>query len=189
MSLVEPHAVPMPMGSRITEVYARPDLADAFAIDVPPCTARDPETLARFIFSCMPRWVTLLMAVRDALVSIIGLKTGRSLRASDRQGDRVGIFKLYEARPREVILGEDDRHLDFRVSVLHREPDASGLAPMVILSTVVKCHNAKGRFYLRLIAPFHRRVVQSLLRHGARCGWPADEAMPGARTTASSIFR
>lgn len=176
MSFVEAQAVSMPLGSRITEVYDRPDLADAFAIDVPPGTTRDPEALARFVFSWRPRWVILLMSARDALVSVVGLKTGRSLRASDGRGDRVGIFRLYEARQHEVILGEDDKHLDFRVSVLYREPGASAREPRVVLSTVVKCHNPMGRGYLRLIAPFHRRVVRSLLRCSASRGWPEDDA-------------
>lgn len=167
----EPRAVPMPPESRIGGCYVTTDLADAFAIDLPPGVTRDPESLARFIFSCQPRWVAALMAVRDACVSLLGLKTGRGLRSLDGERDRIGIFRLYQTLPTEVIIGEDDRHLDFRASVLHRAQHSDNAA-CVVLSTVVHCHGRLGRTYLWLIAPFHRRVVRSFLRQAAASGWP-----------------
>jgi hypothetical protein len=115
------------------------------------------------------------MLLRDTLVAGLGLKTARQLKALDAGGrsQRVGIFKIYETTPSEIILGEDDRHLDFRVSVLYR-PQANGTAgaPQLVVSTVVCCHNLLGRNYIRLIAPFHRRVVQASLRRAAHVGWP-----------------
>jgi hypothetical protein len=45
---------------------------------------------------------------------------------------------------------------------------------VLTLSTVVHCHNALGRTYIRVIAPFHRLIVKSCLRRAARTGWPSD---------------
>lgn len=179
MSDVTPHAVSLPVESCITGLYGRPSLADAYAIDLPAGTTHDPEVLARFIFSHQPRWVAALMNVRDACVALFGLKTGRSLRTSEVRRDRIGIFKLYDVRPREVLVGEDDRHLDFRASVLYRGAGGEAAKACVVLSTVVQCHNRLGRTYLRLIAPFHRIVVRSFLRRAATMGWPCEEAGPG----------
>lgn len=176
MSDAEPHVVALPVESCIGTLYGRPSLADAYAIDLPPGTTQDSESLARFIFSHQPRWVAALMNVRDAGVSAFGLKTGRSLRRSGAQRHRIGMFKLYDVRPLEVLVGEDDRHLDFRTSVLYRAPQGPGSSATVVLSTVVHCHNLLGRTYLRLIAPFHRRVVQSLLRQAAAMGWPLEDS-------------
>ena len=173
MSRSEPQSVALPAESRIGAVYPHPNLADAFSIDLPPGTVRDPEALARFLFSHQPRWVAALMNVRDSLVAGLGLKTGRSLRAGV-QPSRIGIFKLYETGPLEVLVGEDDKHLDFRASVLYRAADASTDAPRLVLSTVVHCHNRLGRGYLTLIAPFHRRVVRAFLRQAASSGWPQE---------------
>ena len=182
MSHVTPQAVPLPHESCISDVYTRPNLADAYSIDLPLGTARDPELLARFIFSHQPRWVAALMDVRDTVVSVIGLKTGRSLRSANERRDRIGIFKVYETRRFEVLVGENDKHLDFRASVLYREAQGPQCEASVVLSTVVHCHNLLGRTYLTLIAPFHRLVVQSFLRQAAERGWPREPSSSSPAT-------
>lgn len=179
MSAVTPHAVALPEESCIAALYGRPSLADAFSIDLPPGTTHDPELLARFIFSRRPAWVAALMNLRDTCVSAFGLKTGRALRASDVHRHRIGIFRLYEIRPLEVLVGEDDKHLDFRASVLYRAAEGPGSRASVVLSTVVQCHNLLGRTYLRLITPFHRLIVRSFLRQAAVMGWPRETGSPG----------
>jgi len=172
MSHDTPQEIPLPRESCTNSIYVQPDLADAYSIDLPPGTTRNPELLARFIFAHQPRWVAALMRVRDSCVSVLDLKTGRSLRSSDTQRQRIGIFKLYETLPFEVLVGEDDKHLDFRASVLYRAAEGPSVTASVVLSTVVRCHNLLGRTYLWLIAPFHRRVIQAFLRQAASIGWP-----------------
>lgn len=168
--------VALPSASCISRFYASTDLADAYAIRLPAGASTDPETLARFIFAQQPRWVGRLMSVRDLLVAGFGLKTAAQLQnpAVAGQHPRVGIFRIYEKRPHEIVLGEDDKHLDFRLSVLHETLPAAadGRAGQVVLSTVVQCHNRLGRLYILLIAPFHRAIVQAVLRRAARNGWP-----------------
>jgi len=173
------HAVDVPAESAVATVYASTQLADAFAVRLPDGATRDPETLARFILEQQPAWVDGLMQVRDTLVGGLGLKTAKQLRAEGTKpgAARIGIFRIYETRPHEIIVGEDDHHLDFRASVLVRpEPGrAAGEAggpQQVVVSTVVHCHNLLGRGYLTLIAPFHRQVVQAGLRRAVRSGWP-----------------
>lgn len=165
--------VALPSASRVVRFYASTDLADAFAVRLPPGTSTDPETLARFIFTQQPHWVGRLMGLRDFLVARWGLKTAARLQDPAANGghSRVGIFRIYETRPHEIVLGEDDKHLDFRLSVLHEVLPGAG-AGQVVLSTVVHCHNRLGRLYIVLIAPFHRAVVQATLRSAARSGWP-----------------
>lgn len=167
-------AVPLHAQSGITRVYDTVHLADAFSIPLPTGASRDPDLLARFLFAHQPAWVGMLMRVRDAVVGRLGLKTGKHLAtlASAARAARVGIFKVYGTSDTEIVVGEDDRHLDFRISVL-----CSGdAAPELTVSTVVHCHNLLGRTYLFLIAPFHRRVVKASLRRAARIGWPAAAA-------------
>lgn len=166
--------VPLPQESRIATAYAATDLADAYSIELPGEVCRNPEVLARCIFSQPPFWMTGLMKVRDALVACFGLKTAKHLQAIDAEDmeNRVGIFKIYDTGKAEIILGEDDRHLDFRLSVLYTEAPSPLGKPRLIVSTVVHCHNRLGRIYIFLIAPFHRLVVRSSLRHAERIGWP-----------------
>ena len=114
------------------------------------------------------------MAVRDAVVGRFGLKTDKqltSLGAQSKTG-QVGIFKIYSTSPNEIVLGEDDKHLDFRLSVLCSDTPSPGGKRHLTLSTVVHCHNCLGRLYILVIAPFHRLIIQSSLRRAARIGWP-----------------
>jgi len=103
----------------------------------------------------------------------IRLKTAKRLRSMNAEAeDRVDFFKIYSSSPTEVVLGEDDKHLDFRLSVLCSGQLSPEVGRHLILSTVVHCHNRLGRVYLFLIAPFHRLIVRSSLRSAARLGWP-----------------
>ncbi|GGC25607.1 DUF2867 domain-containing protein [Pseudoduganella buxea] len=165
-------AVSLPSHSGVARMYQSVHLADAFAIRLPAGATHDPEVLARFIFSNQPAWVATLMRVRDSIVAHFGLKTGAVLAvlADAHKAERVGIFRIYSSTPAEIVVGEDDRHLDFRLSVLCQgTPDTDSL---LTLSTVVHCHNRLGRTYILLIAPFHRLVVKASLRRAARIGWP-----------------
>jgi len=184
--------VALPQESRIAAVYSSVNLADAYTIELPPGASTDPEQLARFIFSHQPAWINGLVSVRDALVAGLGLKTARQLESlgAMNKGSRVGFFKIYSTTPTEIVLGEDDKHLDFRLSVLcSGRPLPTGKAHLT-MSTVVHCHNRFGRFYLHLIAPFHRLVVQASLRRAAQVGWPLASQMPRAcREAADPISR
>nr|WP_316638719.1 DUF2867 domain-containing protein [uncultured Roseateles sp.] len=157
--------VSIPTQASITGLYPQIHLADAYATTLPAGASTNPEQLARFIFAQQPRWVDGLMAIRDTVVRLFGLKTARQLTTA--AGTRVGIFKLYSSNAQEVVLGEDDKHLDFRLSLL------CTAERRLVLSTVVHCHNRLGRSYILLIAPFHRVIVQASLRRAARLGWPA----------------
>jgi hypothetical protein len=166
--------VTLPAQSSVSHVYRSVQLADAFAIRLPLGASKDPEVLARFIFSHQPSWVGRLMHVRDMIVARFGLKTGKQLAmiAGDAKAERVGIFRIYSTNETEIVVGEDDRHLDFRVSVLCSGGRAPDTSPQLTISTVVHCHNLLGRAYLLVIAPFHRMVVKASLRRAASIGWP-----------------
>ncbi|WP_434111323.1 DUF2867 domain-containing protein [Paraburkholderia caffeinilytica] len=168
-------SVALPAESSVTRLYDAPDLADAYAIRLPDDAIDDPELLARFVFAHQPGWIAKLLELRDALVARFGLKTSKQLRMENPPGsrERVDFFRIYTRSAREIILGENDSHLDFRVSILQQTRDTrEGSARYLILSTVVHCHNGLGRFYIFAIAPFHRLVVRSSLRRAARIGWP-----------------
>jgi hypothetical protein len=166
--------VEIPAESAIARFYDLTNLADAYSVNLPAGSITSPEQLARFIFAQQASWIKGLMKIRDVLVAGFGLKTSAQLTEhnADRQAERVGIFKIYGTTEREIILGEDDKHLDFRLSVLCLAPVAHTGERRLVLSTVVHCHNRLGRAYIFVIAPFHRVIVQSCLRRAARIGWP-----------------
>jgi Protein of unknown function (DUF2867) len=166
--------VALPAQSGIAHIYTSMNLADAFAIRLPLSASSDPDLLARFIFAHQPSWIGKLTRVRDVIVACFGLKTSKRLAtlAGDAKNSRLGIFKIYSTNETEIVLGEDDRHLDFRVSVYCSVAPPPENARQLTLSTVVHCHNLLGRAYILVIAPFHRMVVKASLRRAATVGWP-----------------
>lgn len=167
-------AVSLPQASRLTNVFSSTDLADAFAVELPEGASCDAGVLARFVFERPPPWALKLMRLRDLLVGGFGLKTVKRLDAELASGGhpRIAVFKVYEESRREVVFGENDKHLDVRFSVLCGDDRASHGGRRLVLATVVQCHNRFGRFYLACIAPFHRVIVRSCLASAARRGWP-----------------
>jgi hypothetical protein len=168
-------SVALPVRSRVTRIYAHPNLADAYTIRLPDNASTDPEQLARFMFSNQAAWIGKLLQVRDALVAGFGLKTAKGLEESARteRDKHISIFRIYERCVDEIILGENDKHLDFRVSVLQEaREEAAGGGRYLTVSTVVQCHNLLGRTYILLITPFHEMVVRSSMRRAALLGWP-----------------
>ncbi|MFN3439127.1 MAG: DUF2867 domain-containing protein [Acidovorax sp.] len=139
-----------------------------------------------------PRWTQHLLAVRNTVVQWVGLKgvgqlhdmhplaSGASPRdaRSYRVGDRVGIFLIRHLSDTEVVMGQDDKHLDVQVSLTKHaqadDSDDSDNPATVVLSTVVHIHNTLGHVYMAVITPFHRRIVQVMLQqlapsnHGPR---------------------
>ena len=165
--------VELPSQSAIARIYKSVHLADAYAVQLPSNASRDPDVLARFVFSHQPDWIAALTKVRDAIVIGFGLKTtGHLASLPDAKASRISFFRIYSKSDTEIVVGEDDKHLDFRVSLLWSRSDASQTGYTLTLSTVVHCHNLLGRIYLSVITPFHKLVVRATLRRAAQIGWP-----------------
>ena len=133
---------------------------DAYQVEAPfPFSA---ETFARAAFEEPPAWVTHLLTLRNTVVMPFGLKTGRE--AGDRR-EWIGIFPVETMTPDRIVLGFDDKHLDFRVVVyVARKGDGCE----VTATTLVREHNFLGRFYLTAILPFHKAIVPALLKRAAQ---------------------
>jgi len=168
--------VALPAQSRLIGIYDQQHLADAFAVPLPAYAVSNPARLASFLMANQAAWVTALMAVRDGIVALFGLKTTGDLqRHRDKAGAaQIHYFQVVESGADEIVMGVDDRHLDFRLSLLCQPTPEAGRE--LVLSTVVKCHNRFGKLYLAVIAPFHRAVMRSGLRRASRAGWPIDAA-------------
>lgn len=136
-----------------------------------PHPAPDAAELTIAIFFNMPGWVKALLGLRDFVVKPLGLRTGSEADLRPPTHDEIvsasypGVFGVHAATDDEVILGSDDKHLDFRVSVLRSEQD-----DLVALSTWVRPHNLLGRIYLAVVYPFHRVIVARCLANTARLG-------------------
>lgn len=141
--------VPVPATPLLPSALPRVDHADAFAVARRPGSPTDPQVWADAVFRDPPRWVIALLALRGSLVGLVGIA----------RGDR-SAFATITRSADEVLLGTDEAHLDFRVSVLV-EPHR------VVLSTVVRLHGARGRAYFGLVRLAHPVVVRAMLTRAA----------------------
>lgn len=136
--------------------------ADMYWVALPAVLPADQATCIIFSPESSPAWVRWLMQLRNKLAPVLGLKAtlppAGAAGGPLQPGGQLGPFRIYAVAPQEVLLGLDDRHLDFRVSVLTAE------VGQLALTTAVQFHNRGGRLYFGLIAPFHRAVVRALLR-------------------------
>lgn len=126
------------------------------------------------IFAHHPRWMKLLLILRNRVASLAGLDAPRaseviSTPRADRYavGQTIGVWPIFALTEDEIIAGRDNRHLDFRVSVLR--VDVGG-ERSVVVSTVCMVHNRAGRLYLACILPFHRRGVRLLMARARAAG-------------------
>ncbi|MBB3306972.1 MULTISPECIES: DUF2867 domain-containing protein [unclassified Enterobacter] len=165
-------AVTLPSESRIAGLFTSPELADAFAITLPSDAPSGVESLARILLETPPLWFRMLLGCRDAFVKPFGIQTSSQLRKKliDSAAAHIDFFPVISVEPHELVIGENDTHLDFRTSVLVRKCRESNKQEVVVTS-VVRCHNTLGKGYILLIAPFHRMVVRSMLKRAARKGW------------------
>jgi hypothetical protein len=119
------------------------------------------------IFAHHPLWMKLLLIVRNKIASLVGLDaptTSEILHVEIRDryvvGDKIGVWPIFSISESEVIAGRNNKHMDFRLSVLK---EGEGDRTSIVVSTVCMVHNLSGKIYLLFVVPFHRYGVQKLM--------------------------
>jgi hypothetical protein len=161
-------SVAPPAASAVAGWYEGADLADAFSVTLPGRGPHDLAALAERSLRHPAPWFGLAMRLRDVAVRPFGVMTSGQMRdrLQSRDADRIDFFPVLTRSEREIVLGEDDRHLDFRLSMLlTARPDGR---EELTATTVVRCHGLLGRAYLAAILAGHGLVVRSALRQAAR---------------------
>lgn len=131
------------------------------------------EDMLRAFAGASPAWVDALMGVRNGVVRRLGLKTGpMPPRPADpaaldvRVGQSLGLFRILHTAPGLAVIGEDDRHLNFRI-VLTQQRQPDGHAQLAV-GTWVRPHNAWGWLYLAAVLPGHWVISKVMVRRVAR---------------------
>ncbi|PCJ93962.1 MAG: hypothetical protein COA52_05960 [Hyphomicrobiales bacterium] len=143
-------ATKLPAHSLLHDRVAPQDFLDCYCVasDLSPRQAAD-------IITDFPGWARLLLVVRRMFTAPFGLSNDGPVAE-----DKVGIFPVETETGTEtsgeLIAGFNDRHLDFRVSVISENG-------RVFLGTWVHPHNFGGRLYLAIILPFHILISRNAL--------------------------
>jgi hypothetical protein len=128
--------------------------------------------IGKAFFSSGPKWVGILFAFRNRIVSIFGLKTSGNKEEMQNRldnfkyepGEQLGLFKVFDKRENEVVLGEDDKHLNFRVSLFVERLHGNELQKALTITTTVEFNNWFGRLYFLPVRPFHKLIVPTMLK-------------------------
>ena len=136
---------PPSVGSLALRDIPQPDFAEAIFVPIAANASLDPAVWTREIFSLrtMPIWVTAALALRQALVPLLGIP-----RADP------GVFAIREMVGGEALIASDDAHLDFRCAVAVDES-----ARLLRVTTTVRLKGLRGRLYFWPVRLAHPIVL------------------------------
>ena len=79
------------------------------------------------LFGHTPIWMKLILIVRNAAARVFGLEAPTfneimkpTVLSEYRVGDKIGPWPIFFIAENEIVAGRNNKHLDFRVSVLRR---------------------------------------------------------------------
>ena len=135
------------------------DWADTFEV----YTARtfsSMKELAEQTVGTMPFWARCLLWVRNVVVVPFGLKSDGSNDVTS-VNDTVGLFPVLEETANRIVLGLNDRHLDFRIVI---EREMNGELARLRTTTLVRRHNVFGKAYIVVVTPFHKLIAATSMK-------------------------
>ncbi len=149
----------IPTTPGIHQALPKVDFSDCFATTN---KSDSLETIAHLIFNNPPAWVKALYALRNALAGLVRLKHRMPTDYHTRYepGGYIGFFRIFLIDERELIMGLNDKHLNFRVSIF----DSTQEKYNIKVTTLVEYNNSMGKVYMSIIRPFHVMVVKSMVK-------------------------
>ena len=159
----------VPATSAINASLPGASFYDCYSIDV---TGERHTALQYFLMTIKqsPLWVERLMWLRNKAVQLVGLKDLGGMASFDtgkpglayKPGDRVGIFTLISATDDEMLVGDNDKHLNVQLS-LYRHPVTTDGVQTLSITTVVHVHNWLGRVYMLPVKPMHKLIAPAVM--------------------------
>lgn len=151
------HSIPLPANSALQARISKGDFVDCYAASSMMNARQAAEIATNF-----PSWARGLVALRGVITAPFGLQN-----EAPKSTDTIGIFPVESETitedGSEIIAGFNDKHLDFRISVLQHQGQIS-------MATWVHPHNIGGRIYLAMIMPFHIMIARNGVYRVAKAG-------------------
>ena len=163
----------LPAGSRLASQRAGAYYSESYEVPLGRSDLKIHEIYLA-VLGHLPWWARALIVVRNQLVSLFGLHAEPSanvwkpaIKDSYAPGEKILRFTLYSLDDHEIVTGRDDKHLDFRVSVMQVSEKG---APKVVVSTLIFVHNLFGKVYLLFVLPLHKLGMRHLLAQAVAHG-------------------
>ncbi len=143
----------------MTKNVGRVDYVDRYAVDLP--EPMDAPRFCSLILEAAPRWLDLLLSMRDSVAGPLGFNTqernyGKAVSLAP--GLKFGPLIVQSVSPQRVVCGDTDKHLAYQATF---EIDPVRLRGT--FTTEVQFLDALGRAYFALVKPFHKRVIPALI--------------------------
>jgi hypothetical protein len=165
--------VTVPVDSALASSLHRIHFADAYEVQLSKSALHASEAYVA-IFCFAPVWIRGLMDVRGHIAVRLGLKhpfntpeVQQGAFPKVELGRRVGPFTVQSVAPNELIVGDDDSHLNFRISTMKTEREGHFY---ITVSTAVEVHNTLGRIYMWVVKPFHKFLAPYMVKRAALNG-------------------
>lgn len=144
----------------ISKALTKIDFTDTFATTN---RVESLEVITRKILGKAPFWVRIMMQIRNTVVRLFGIRAEKGMPQVSPfvVGEKIAFFEIMAIDKDEVILGANDKHLNFRVSVLRENDNAVQFN--VKVTTIVQYLNTFGKIYMTIVKPFHKLVVKRMV--------------------------
>lgn len=136
----------LPLQSLLSDRVKEGDFLDCYSVE----SNLSPREAANIITD-FPEWARFLVGIRNFVTAPFGLSSD-----GPSASDKVGFFPVETENSHELIAGFNDKHLDFRVSVMSQHG-------RVFLATWVHTNNIGGQIYFKAILPFHILISRNAL--------------------------
>ena len=158
----------IPKSDKIFDSFGNVNYEDRFCLIIGEKYIFDLDIFITKLLASIPKWVKLLLNLRNVIARIYGLKTGKFIKIhlnSDelnlKQGQSLGEIFILLKEKNHLILELKDKHLDFRFSIwIKQGVDKTSVS----LSTIVKINNIFGKIYFFFVKPFHRLIIPNILK-------------------------
>lgn len=130
-----------------------------------------PKDLMIAFFLSFPKSFKILLNTREFIAKFLGLKTApksekerkieKLHKFEGKVGESIAIFEVLEKNDKELMTGQKDSHLDFKLSfIVYKSENKTNLE----LATTVVINNKVGKLYFGIVKPFHKFYIKRILK-------------------------
>lgn len=131
----------------------------------------EPKDLMIAFFRSFPGSFKILLQTREFIAKKLGLKTAPESEKESRLqklhefkgdiGDSVAVFEVLDKTEKELLTGQNDAHLDFKLSfIVYKHKDSVNLE----MATTVIINNTLGKLYFAVVKPIHKFYMKKIMR-------------------------
>jgi len=150
----------IPNHLNIVHSVDRIDYADAYFGVVPLESKISPQRMLELFYQSLPVWLRILLKVLSRLAKLLGVSITDHTKEEVATKNGFLQFKVIKSSDNEILTGEDEPHLNFRLSFFVEENEMS---KEIGLATIVKMNNTLGRLYFFPVRFFHQQMVPRVL--------------------------